>query len=29
MWTILSQVYRYYCWARLVEMRKSRFIGVA
>jgi hypothetical protein len=29
MWTILSLAYRYYCWARLMEMRKQRFIGIA
>jgi len=29
MWTILSLFYRYYCWARLVEMRKHRLIGMA
>jgi hypothetical protein len=29
MWTILSLAYRYYCWARLVEMRKQRHIGIA
>ena len=28
MWTILSLVYRYYCWARLTEMRKQRFLGI-
>jgi hypothetical protein len=29
MWTILSLAYRYYCWARLTEMRKQRFLGAA
>lgn len=29
MWTILSLAYRYYCWARLTEMRKYRAIGIA
>ncbi len=29
MWTILSLAYRYYCWARLTEMRKQRLIGIA
>jgi hypothetical protein len=23
MWTVLSLIYRQYCWARLMEMRKS------
>ena len=23
MWTVLSLIYRRYCWARLMEMRKS------
>jgi len=25
---ILSLAYRYYCWARLVEMRKQRVMGI-
>lgn len=29
MWTILSLAYRYYCWARLMEMRKQRHLGIA
>lgn len=29
MWTILTLAYRYYCWARLMEMRKQRPIGIA
>jgi hypothetical protein len=23
MWTVLSLIYRQYCWARLMEMRKA------